>query len=319
MEWYINDLSLNGDFADHHALRNSVEPLLRLMARRSDLRRRILCSRTLSMRQATITMNLAECVRATRDQLFIRQVLGWLSSAGPFWEDDRAANPDDLFYFEGEDVTNQGLGEAARRLVQELNARTFSFPHPTVPRFERTPLGVEHGLQEQPLGSYDVDNCWDSQDIEAAAIRSIKSWPEMLEVAVADQNGVILSGEIADQLAPVPFHSGVAQKFLLLLRVLETLTHETQEGALTAVGLELLNTFFTGEKALFTDESDANKRDFVHELTFPDPSDGTRNLFCPWHGKVKFGSQYRIHFEWPRPRGQTQIKVVYIGPKITKH
>ena len=128
---------------------------------------------------------------------------------------------------------------------------------------------------------------------------------------------MILSGEIADQLAPVPFHSGVAEKFLLLLRVLQKLTDETREGALTEAGLELRTAFFTGEKALFTDESDANKRDFARELTFADPSDPTQELFCPWHGKVKFGSQYRIHFEWPRPRGQTRIKVVYIGPKIT--
>jgi hypothetical protein len=319
MEWYINDLSLNGDFADHHALRNSLEPLLRLMARRSDLRRRILCSRALSMRPATVAMNLAECVRATRDQLFIRQVLAWLSTAGPFWDDDRAAQADDLFYFEGEDVTHQGLGEAARRLALELNAGTFSFPHPTVARFERTPLCVDHGLPEQPLGSYDVDNCWNSQDIETTAIRSPKSWTDMLEIAAAEMVGLILSGEIADQLAPVPFHSGVAEKFLTLLRVLQKLTAETREGALTPAGLELLNNFFTGKKALFTDESDSNKRDFERQLTFPDPSGSAHPLFCPWHGKVKFGSQYRIHFEWPRPEGQTRIKVVYIGPKITKH
>jgi hypothetical protein len=318
MEWYINDLSLSGGFADHHEFRNSVEPLLRLMARRSDLRRRILCSRTLSTRPATMSMNLAECVRATKDQLFIRQVLGWLSTAGPFWDDDRAANPDDLFYFEGEDVTDQGLGEAARRLALEMNAGTFSFPHPTVSRFERTPLSVEHGLQEQPLGSYDVGNLWNTRDIEAAAIRSPHSWTDMVAIATAEMNGMILSSEIANQLAPVPFHSGVAEKFLLLLRVLQKLTDETRDGALTEAGLELLKAFFIGEKALFTDESDTNKRDFAGELTFPDPSNPKQILFCPWHGKVKFGSQYRIHFEWPRPKGQTRIKVAYIGPKIAK-
>ncbi len=73
-----------------------------------------------------------------------------------------------------------------------------------------------------------------------------------------------------------------------------------------------------GDEALFTDESETNKRDFARELTFSDPSDPAQDLFCPWHGKVKFGGQYRIHVEWPRPRGQARIKVVYIGPKIAK-
>jgi hypothetical protein len=103
-----------------------------------------------------------------------------------------------------------------------------------------------------------------------------------------------------------------------LLGVLQNLCRETQEGALTAAGLELYNKFFAGQKAPFSDESDANKNDFAQELTFRDPADAGKMLFCSWHGKVKFGSQYRMHFEWPRPAGQFSIKVVYIGPKITK-
>lgn len=52
-------------------------------------------------------------------------------------------------------------------------------------------------------------------------------------------------------------------------------------------------------------------------MTFSDPSPTGKKLFCPWHGKIKT-PQFRIHFEWPRPAGQREIKVVYIGPKITK-
>ena len=266
-----------------------------------------------------VSMSLSQCVRATKDQLFISQVLRWVSTAGPFWEDDRAGNPDDYFHFEGEDVTEQGLGEAARRLVLDLNASSFSFPHPSVARFARTPLCVHHGLDEEPLGSYDVDNCWKSEDIETAAIRTPTSWKDMLEIAASEMRALILSDEIANQLSPVPFHSGVAEKFIGLLGVLQKLTDETRDGALSAQGLDLYNKFFTGHKPLFTDESESNKRDFFQDLTFRDPSDPRKNLFCPWHGKVKFGSQYRIHFEWPRPKGQAPIKVTYIGPKITKH
>ena len=318
MEWFVNDLSLHGQFGEPAEFRSSIEPLVRLLAQRPDLRRRILCSRNLSTRSVTASMNLAECVRATQDRVFIAQVLRWISSAGPFWDDDRAANEDDYFHFEGEDVTDQGLGEAARRLVLEFRSGSFSFPHPTVVRFARTPLCVDHGLEEDPLGSYDIENWWDPEAIATAAIHSVESWQSLLETATSKMAALVLSDEIAAQLSPVPFHSGVAQKFLFLLGILQRLSEETSDGALTAAGLQLHNTFFNGQKALFTDESDRNKRDFKAELTFADPVDAAKKLFCSWHGKVKFGSQYRIHFEWPRPKGQTSIKIAYIGPKITK-
>jgi len=141
----------------------------------------------------------------------------------------------------------------------------------------------------------------------------------LLDIVASELKALVLSHEIADQLSPVPFHSGVAEKFLQLLRVLQTLSDETNAGALSHAGLEVYNKFFTGTKPLFADESEGNKRAFAQELTFPDPTSPGDYLFCPWHGKLKFGSQYRIHFEWPRPKGQTEIKVVYIGPKITKH
>jgi hypothetical protein len=213
MEWYVDDLSFSGQFSTPHSLKESIEPLLRLLFLRPDLKRRVLCSRTLPIRPATAAMNLEEGVRATRDQLFIRQALGWISSAGPFWDDDRAANPDDYFHFEGEDVTDQGLGEAARRLVMEMDAASFSFPNLNVLRFARTPLCVHHGLEEEPLGSYDVNNCWNPEDIAAAVIRSPESWTDLLEMTAAQMPELILSSEIAAQLAPVPFHSGVAARF----------------------------------------------------------------------------------------------------------
>jgi hypothetical protein len=57
---------------------------------------------------------------------------------------------------------------------------------------------------------------------------------------------------------------------------------------------------------------------FKYELSFPDPDNNANKPDCTWHGKVKI-AQFRIHFEWPRPVDQPYPKVVYIGPKITKH
>jgi hypothetical protein len=318
MEWHINDLSLRGQFTDTHAFRASLEPILRLRQRRADLKTRILCSRSLHLRPVTRSSDLRQAILATRDPLFVRLALEWFANAGPFWNDDRAVNPDDYFHFEGQDVTDQGLGEAARRNILKIAAHCFSFSDPPVNYFHRTPLSVHHGLPEDPLGTWDVTNVWTVQDVEKAAFVPPLSWAELLVAAKETLNLLLVSADVVKQLRPSPFHGGVASRILELLKILQGMAAETRDdGSLTDAGLELLQMHFVGAKASFTDESTDNKRMFENEMTFPDPSNPSAFLFCTWHGRVKIG-QFRIHFEWPRPKGQRQIKVVYIGPKITK-
>ena len=103
----------------------------------------------------------------------------------------------------------------------------------------------------------------------------------------------------------LPFSSLVTKRIFELLDVLNCIVNETDgSGGVSEAGLQILNDHFVGEKAWFTDESDTNKRAFKYAMTFPDMNnpDGEK-LFCPWHGKIKT-PQIRIHFEWPRPKGQ---------------
>ncbi|MFN0043644.1 MAG: hypothetical protein ACKVSF_10595, partial [Alphaproteobacteria bacterium] len=80
---------------------------------------------------------------------------------------------------------------------------------------------------------------------------------------------------------------------------------------------ELRQQHFVGDRARFSDESARNKVEFSAAMTFVDPDNANRRIFCPWHGKIQT-PQFRIHFEWPVPVGQQLLKVLYIGPKITK-
>lgn len=122
---------------------------------------------------------------------------------------------------------------------------------------------------------------------------------------------------ILGHLEGQPFHSGVADRLFLLFEYFQTLAYETQaDGSFTAKGLELWQKLTVGEKAWVTDESETNKVAFKTELTFPDAETGSK-IFCSWHGKVK-PNQFRVHFEWPRPRRQRHIKIMYTGPKITR-
>ena len=308
MEWHINDLSLYGQFSDSEAFRVALMPILRLRAKRDDLKSRIFCSRTLINRPVTVNaLNLQLAVMAIRDTNYTRSVSAWMSSAGPFCDDNRTLISQDLFYFENEDVTDQGLGEAARRLLLGIDAHAYSFTGPLA-RFQRSPLVVD-SLRD-PL---EIVNFWEAAAIEAAVGRvRPESWEHLLKLAAQRLPNLILAPDIAKQLRPSPFNSRQAENILEQI-VLETLPNFS----LTPAGMELIRKFFQGANPAFTDESASNKRDFARDLSFRDPVNSQQILFCPWHGKISLGF-FRLHFEWPRPHGQRQIKVAYIGPKITK-
>jgi hypothetical protein len=317
LEIFLNDLSVAGQFADPAEFRTALQPLMQLRARRADLQRMLYCSSTFSLRPVTPVRSVREAIVETRDRLFIGLVLEWLGKSGPFWDADRFPNADDYFEFEEEDVTDQGLGEASRRRLGTLDSGVFSFIGGSSDRFKRTPLSVTHGLKEAPLGIVEVPNIWSLDDLEKVADSRPESWKSMLDMVVERFDLLSISPEILSHLDGQPFHAGIADRVFALLNVLNRLAHETKgNGSFTAGGIEIWQQHTVGDKAWFTDESDANKIEFESQLKFKDHQTGSK-LFCSWHGKIKI-NQFRIHFEWPRPTGQRLIKVMYVGPKITK-
>jgi len=318
LQVHINDLSLAGQYTDPQHFRSALEPLLEFRVNNPHLKQALYCSRSFSVLRATHAHSVQEAVLGTRDRNYIGLVLSWLSKSGPFWDDERFGNADDFFRFGQVDVTDQGLGEAARRLLSGVQAGTYSFLD-TANTFGATPLRVDHGLEEEPLGAVDVVNFWTMASLEPALLPIPASWKEVMEGAQPRFVELMFHRDILKTLEQTPFDRGIADRIVDVLTVLQTLARETNiDGSFTASGLELWQKHSVGEKAWITDESESNKRDFRNELEFVDPRDPQVILFCPWHGKVKKG-QFRIHFEWPRPRNQKHIKVVYIGPKITKH
>jgi len=108
------------------AFRAALEPLLRL-------RQRSEVSATFSIapghqqspgddtaqRSASGSRNWRQELQASSAEL-ARQ-------SGAVLDEDRAPNPDDYFHFDGTDVTDLGLGEAARRSLLDIAAGVFSF------------------------------------------------------------------------------------------------------------------------------------------------------------------------------------------------
>lgn len=322
MEWHINDLSLDGQFETHTAFCDeALRPLIELRRRNGNLRERLFCSRQLYERPVTGGgMSLRESVQQLGDREFCALVLAWITKYGPFWDDSRAEVADDYFEFEGLDVTDQGLGECARRQIIQINARSFSFLGGQQD-WARSPLIVQQGLPEEPLGQIEVPNDCSMADLDAAALALTplpRSWREVIDQAGMQYTGLVISDEIVTVLQPQPFSAYIGQRVIVLLGVLQTIVDSLDaEQKFTNQTREITRNHFSGQRALFSNESSTNKRKFKDALTFQDPLDPKKRIFCPWHGKIS-SRAFRIHFDWPLSSQNEFIKVVYIGPKITK-
>jgi len=319
MEWHINDLSLDGQFSDAQSFCVILEDLLKLRLNNPTFRSQLYCSRSLHSQKVTPVANLRQAVCEKNDKNFKKLVLDWVTTSGPFWDDNRQHNQDDYFEYQSYDVTDQGLGEASRRKLVGIAAGVFSFQGSSL-QFTISPLSIQQGLPEEPINFIDIDNCWTIEQL-VELIQSSKTYHCWSDIHVEIKNqfeGLIISDSAIESLLPTPFSQQVTKKIFQLLHVLNQLVRESDpNGQLSETGMNLLNEHFTGNKAWFTDESLRNKNNFRQAMTFSDPDDTSKKIFCPWHGKIKT-PQIRIHFQWPRPAGQNKIKVVYIGPKITK-
>ena len=323
MEWHINDLSIAGQFPDPQSFKAALEPLLQLRSREPHLRDRLYCSRSFLMSPATATSSIQQAVINAGDRSFKGLVLEWLGRAGPFWDDERQSNKDDYFEYHGHDVADQGLGEASRRVLVEIDANSFSFKGNPL-GFTENLLYIQHGLSEAPLGTVEVGNCCELDKLRGSIdlLVPLKCWPDLQPVIYKRFNQLIISSDAMSALLPVPFSRALKDRILRLLDILNELAIESDEDSkLSQKGKEILANYFAGacdpRQPIFKPESPTKKNNFKRELTFRDPSDESKTIFCHWHGKIQT-PQTRIHFEWPRPSGQRKIKVVYIGPKITK-
>ncbi|UQR61600.1 hypothetical protein LRP30_32965 [Bradyrhizobium sp. C-145] len=296
---------------------------MELVAARSRCRhlaKTLYCSFALPNRRGWPPETLQQTIASfSRDEK--TQVLAWLSQRGPFLEQDRQDVENDLFFFETEDVTDLGLGEAARRLTHRSQSAVYSFANGSTRDFRRTPLPVIHGLLEEPYGSLDVPNCWTLEDLlklSETAVPDPESWREVLTRSRDQFDRLILGDHCLATLQGTPFSPALARRIVALLGILQAIMQEMDEnGALSRKGEELRQTYFVGDRALFSDESDTNKAQFKEEMTFVDPCDAEKRLTCFWHGKINT-PKFRVHFDWPVSSPRGGMRVPYIGPKISK-
>jgi hypothetical protein len=246
----------------------------------------------------------------------------WLDRTGPFLGGDGISGPDDYFEVLGIEVTDGGLGEAARQIRAGSPAASFSFPGGKVD-FAASPLVVTQLLPDGPLISLNVQNVWTVKDLRDAAVEIEPipySWRELVLYARNRFPYLVIPDSVYrnNSLAREPFDPVIRDRALFLLDHLNTyMSHRSPDGVEGSGAKEIIDHYFVGENALFSGESPSNQRTFSEELMFKDPSEPREHIFAHWHGKISHRF-YRVHFEWPVPAGQAKLKVLYLGPKITK-
>ncbi len=316
MDLLINDLSLHGQFPDLAAFRESIRRVMRIREISRRHMRALYCHRGFANGQVTPGERMPAAVRALPlDEQ--RAVKGWLCQHGPFWDDDRQHDGGDWYECVGQIVTDTAVGEAAHCLLHGIERGLVSLQPSD---FVYDPVPVERVFEDGNRAPVKVRNYWEPAAVEnclAAAPPALASWSALGELSVSRFELLRFAGNAFKSLRTQPFKQGVAERILVRLEALHRLRQCFDEnGSRTKEGHALYQQHFTGNKAWFSDSSDAEKEDFKDELTFPHPDAPGQSLFCPWHGKVK-APQYRIHFSWP-VTAASPVYVVYVGPKITK-
>jgi hypothetical protein len=317
LELLVNDLSIDGQFPDIATFKEAIE---RIMQMRKVARRfgcELQCHRNVAYARVTQRLTLQQAINSfSRDQ---RQALmQWLTRHGPFWEDARVHSPDDYLECNGDVVTDTAVGEAA---ICRFHGNDRHLASLIPSRWEYSPLRITWVPNSGPSRDLEVTNYWNSNELELAlrtAPAPVLSWEQLARIARTRCQRLEFSTDCFQPLLGIPFVVGASRQVLTLLDTLDRFMGCFDEhGQRTPEGQRLYQDHFTGDKAWFSDSSDAEKIQFKQDLTFRHPTTSDAFLFCPWKGKVKT-PQLRIHFSWPVSAHQP-LYVVYVGPKITKH
>lgn len=322
MELITNELSLHGQFTDIPSFKAAIDRLitLRNIARRFG--REVYCHKNISHALVMPHVTMPQAVQGL-SMNERRALLSWINHNGPFWEDNRTHSPDDYLEYGGEVVTDTAIGEAAWCRLHGIDRELISI-NPS--NWLHPRLTVEWKSDAGQTKTVDVANHWDGAALEAALLAvppPLVSWSQVETLSRGRHTNLTFAHDTFSPLQGHPFVSGAANRIVVILDILNQLKScFDADGTRTAEGHEIYQEYFTGKKgdggrgAIFTDSSDSEKSEFKNALTFPNPSDPTTQLFCPWHGKIQT-PQFRVHFSWP-VRASEPLYIVYIGEKLTK-
>ena len=314
MELLANELSVHGQFQTLGEFRAALARLMKMRATALRFGREVYCTRAFLQTRAVRNHPMVRSLQqlAVDDR---RVVMHWLTRGGPFWDDLRQHGGSDWLECRCEPVTDSAVGEAAYRALHGFACGLVSA---TPSDWDFSPVDVTWwqgvGVPDRRVA---LDNFRDEVALEQtlrAVASPIRSWDELRSsVSTRQFEHLAFAEDCFGYLDGVPFARGAAERFLVLLDILNRLAGA---GIGSPEGKRILSRHFMGPRALFSDSSDSEKQEFRTKLTFPHPDASGAQLFCTWHGKVSHQT-LRLHYWWSGS-ADDQAYVVYAGPKITK-
>jgi hypothetical protein len=146
------------------------------------------------------------------------------------------------------------------------------------------------------------------------------SWRSLVEISRNRFSNLVIPDAICENpsLMREPFEASIRDRALAMMSFLNTyMADRSEDGAEGPTARKIIEDHFTGDRALFSGESSTNRHQFRAELSFRDPDDPKETILAHWHGKISH-RYFRMHFEWPPRAESSKLKILYLGPKITK-
>lgn len=322
MGFLVNDLSFHGQFSDLVSFKLAIGRLMMIRDTVRRFGRELHCHRGMAQADVMQNMTLPQAIgNLTRDEQ--RSLLSWITQNGPFWDETRYHSPEDWLEYNGNIVTDTAVGEAAWCQLWGIERELVSL----IPsNWQFSPIPVDWLSGTDVKKTIHVVNHFDNSALASIlklAPVPLLSWPQLESMTAIRCSNLTFAADAFAPLNGSPFSPGSAKRLLFILEKLDRFkVCFDGNGQRTSEGNEIYQDFFTGVKesggrgAIFTDSSDGEKDSFKKEMTFKNPDDANKTLFCTWHGKAQT-PQLRVHFSYP-VRANEPLYIVYVGPKITK-
>ncbi|EMR7681223.1 hypothetical protein WKA22_001338 [Yersinia enterocolitica] len=322
-KWYLNELSLTGQFHSPELFIEKLKKILSIKDCYTNFFKKFHCPRGLPEVKVSGELTFRDAVVATQDKNFIRKVMLWLDRHGPFIEPNTDDDNDFICELNGKDVAESALSHVTKLVHFRNNAGLYSFEN-SVPDFSYSPVLIDYYFNNE-VNNLEIDNIWGMENLEDNASKYEKNikelfvypdtWTGFLELINKNFKNVIFSDDIITTLNNQPFSSVACERGIFLANILnEYVGSRNTDGTYSDKTNTILRDYFSGGRALFTDESKSNKDIFNDEMTF---EIGGSKVMCSWHGKISYRF-FRMHFNYPIKNDEKLINVVYFGPKITK-
>ena len=320
MEILVNDLSIHEQFHDMASFRDALRRLTAMRVAAQRFGREVSCGHGLLAANPMPGVSMQQAIGRLAVESERRATMGWLTRFGPFWDDLRQHDAGAWLECGDDIVTDSAVGEAAVRMLCCSGCGLVSV---TPSDWDYAPVDViwrreAEGANDRRTSLQNWRSVADLEDELRHMAPPIRSWDDLRRASTSRFDSLTCTGDCFEPLSGVPFAKCAADRFLVLLGILDRFARSFDaSGARTTEGQRIYQDYFTGgDNALFSDSSDEEKRDFREALIFPHPDEPGRSLFCTWHGKVRHMT-LRLHFSWPIASGRS-VYVVYAGPKLTK-